>query len=230
MSKLRLIALVCISLWVVSAGCATHRYSQPIAYSTGAIFRPQGHKVSPTRFTTFVYGQNKHSVHVTFTLIEAQAGTAHWEMQVGAPFKYLPTKDHDQVGMEPSISVVSEKAYLILLNGSLTSFCHLYPSAQIDDMVMGSEIVQPLWEETLSAMRAGLSREPGTKISMHDPMNDNLNEPPVVSWTVPNEVLQRSETVAATRHIFLRHGFQIHTVHLADEFWFQGVAKRAHLV
>ena len=56
---------------------------------------------------------------------------------------------------------------------------------------------------------------------MHDTKNDNLNGPPTAAWIAPNRVLQKSETIEATRRIFRKHGFRVADVNLGSEFWFK---------
>ena len=163
-------------------------------------------------------GQKTHSLKITFSCAGKRSGTTHWEMTVSDPFRYLTQEKTD---MGAAISECSQAEYLQSLDRSLTQFRRLHPREQIDRMVMGYFTVREIWAQTRREMRSALSRLPGKKITMHDPKNDNLNEPPIAAWTAPEQVLQTSPTIAATRRVFLKHGFRVTAVDISNEFWFK---------
>lgn len=166
-------------------------------------------------------GKNAHSLKITFTCIGKHFGTMHWEMDVSEPFRYLIPEHQDKTDMGAAISECSQAEYLTALDKSLTRFHRLHPHGQIDRMLMGYFTVREIWAQTRKEMRSALSRLPGKKITMHDPKNDNLNEPPIAAWTAPEHVLQTSPKIEATRRVFLKHGFRVTTVDTSNEFWFK---------
>lgn len=188
-----------------------------LASSAPAVFRSQSQKGGLVSFT---YGRNRTYLKITFTRVGVRSGISHWAMNVGKPFQFHPD-DQVKMDMGSSISECSQKQYLHLLDGSLTRFRYLQPNARLDDMVLGTYSVSELWKEMRVEMRAELSRVPGKKMTMHDPKNDNLNEPPFAMWAAPNRVLQKSETVKATQRVFRNHGFEVADVNMASEFWFK---------
>lgn len=223
MLKLKTAITVSLRLCIVYAICTSsanartrhHRTAMPCVSVTphlgeSALFKHQQ-----------LYRQNDNILKIIFTPTVKRSGITHWEVYIGEPSQFLNTAHQENINMGESISICSEREYLHALDSKLEIFQHSHPDAQIDDMIVGTYTIKELWYEIRAELKIELFRTPGKKVSMHNSAMDDLNEPPKAAWVAPTRVLKRSNTVIATKHIFLKHGIYITNVNLSNQIWFK---------